>query len=1003
MADLRWTSKLRCSTALGLVIACASTVALGDPTGGVVINGDTTITSPDATTTLIEQSTQRGIIEWNTFDVAPDEQVIFRQPGAEAITLNRVTGGHGPSAIHGRLDANGRIIITNGDGIVFGDGAEIDVGALIATTADIANDTFMNGELEFNIPGSPDGSVINHGNITARDGGLIALVAPHAENSGVLSARVGRVAVAGGDRFTVDFSGSAFLQLAVDPDSAAGQYLASNSGRIAAEGGHVLLTAQTASDALTGVVNNSGVVEATGVDTSGGRIRLLAGGGTVARNSGTLRARGSTGGTIEVTAERVVLTDTSVIDASGTHGGGTVRVGGDYLGGNDALASLNPLAPPLADYSIYSAHSTIAETGSIIRADALDAGDGGQVILWSDHYTITDAIISARGGLSFGNGGFVETSGGVLDVRQAADVSAPSGISGTWLLDPYDIEIVEGLVTEDVNVTGDFVSPTGASSRIGADLINLALSFGNTVIISNLGSGGPDDGDITISADIQKPSGPDAELQIYAEDDIIIRPGVNITSESNELTVVLSANDQIRAGSMGRLETNGGDLNLVSGDDIELDTDSLMPNVFIYDIPSQAPSRVDVELDFADDHIEFQYTSDEIIIPTGGFELVERNAGFFTVAFFGDRTVILNDRAFLLQDGRDSSFEFLGAASYGASEDDALNGIPEVINYPNVASAPFGDNPPDGVVPVVEVSVDEGLTVDALVAASPDGVDIIADLGNPDPDPDPDPDTETDADPEPSGDSVNPSPSGATAQSTPAFQPKFFSESERRVIEILREFGVGQLTEEAANALSRELILALWRQGSLPYWGDQINDIAIAGMLEARVSQIVGDSLFNFSTDIAIGILSNAIVQAVDELMSQSGYSALARGVVSYSLSASLDVAIFTFLHPEFASRSFGLVVATSLISNTVSTSVDLGVEVIDFQGFHNEIRGNINSLRLAADEAFSLGIEARARGDALEARRLFELSVSLGDQARLMNESYPYQTVLEALAANVF
>ncbi|MEM1155354.1 MAG: filamentous hemagglutinin N-terminal domain-containing protein, partial [Pseudomonadota bacterium] len=273
------SARLKVSTAVGLFMSLSTAPGFADPTNPNVVAGSAAISNPASGTTVVEQSSPRTIIEWDTFDVGTGEAVVFTQPSTDAIALNRVTGGQGPSGIDGQIDANGRIVITNEDGIVFGDGAVIDVGALIATTADIDNDAFMNGSLDFNLSGTPDGQVVNRGSITARDGGLIALVAPQAENAGVLSARVGRVAVAGGDRFTVDFTASEFLTLAIDPDSPAGQYLASNSGRIEAEGGHVLLTTQTASDALSGVVNNSGIVEATAVDTSGGRIRLVAGGG----------------------------------------------------------------------------------------------------------------------------------------------------------------------------------------------------------------------------------------------------------------------------------------------------------------------------------------------------------------------------------------------------------------------------------------------------------------------------------------------------------------------------------------------------------------------------------------------------------------------------------------------------------------------------------------------------------------------------------------------------
>lgn len=718
------------STAVALVLAVQPSVA--DPTNPNVVGGDATVSAPAPGTTLVDQATPRAIIEWDTFDVGVSESVIFSQPSGDAIALNRVTGGQGPSAIDGRIDANGRIIITNQDGIVFGDGAVIDVGALIATTADIENDPFMNGSLDFNLSGSPDGQVINRGSITARDGGLIALVAPHAENAGVLSARVGRVAVAGGDRFTIDFTASEFLTLAIDPDSPAGQYLAQNSGEIAAEGGHVLLTTQTASDALSGVVNNSGIVEATAVDTSGGRIRLVAGGGATVTHSGTAVAQGTTGGTIEITAERVELTSTSVTDASGEFGGGTILIGGDYLGGNAEAAALQPLAPPFQDFPVYSASLTFAEAGAEIRADAYTIGDGGQIIMWANDFTHAGAEISARGGESEGNGGFVETSGGFLDVQTTPQLTAANGAGGTWLIDPYDIDIVDGFVGEFVFERRNdltFYFPTERTAQIGVDRLLAVLENGVDLVISTNTTEGSQSGNITIEADIERTSRFDSTLTLFANRDIIIERGVDITSRNAEFGLNLIAEDDIRAGNMGDLELNGGRLALVANDDITLRTDSRMPDTELTDL-GDTGARGNIDLEFDDDRIEFYYTRDEIVIPSGGFVLPERNVGDLLINFTDERTAILSDRSFLLQDGRDDSFEFLNVPSYGVDEDDALNGLPEVINYPSAGIAPFGENPPRGVVPVVEVSIDEGLTVDVLIAASPDGVDLIAALEN---------------------------------------------------------------------------------------------------------------------------------------------------------------------------------------------------------------------------------------------------------------------------------
>jgi large exoprotein involved in heme utilization and adhesion len=121
-------------------------------------------------------------------------------------TLNRVTGDQ-LSVILGRMDANGQVLLVNPHGIIFGKSAQINVGSLIASTANISNDNFMQGRLLFDQPGRPGAGVINSGSITAAEGGLVALVAPHVRNDGLIQARLGKVLMGAADTFTIDLYG----------------------------------------------------------------------------------------------------------------------------------------------------------------------------------------------------------------------------------------------------------------------------------------------------------------------------------------------------------------------------------------------------------------------------------------------------------------------------------------------------------------------------------------------------------------------------------------------------------------------------------------------------------------------------------------------------------------------------------------------------------------------------------------------------------------------------
>jgi len=169
----------------------------------------------------VNQSSQRAIINWNTFNIGQGETTTFYQPNSSSVALNRVIGGLGPSNINGTLLANGQVFIVNGDGVLIGRGAVINTSGFLATTSNIHDSDFMAGNYNFNIPGNPSASIVNLGRITATNGGFAALVAPGVRNSGTITATLGTVTLAAGNAFTLDFYGDKLITLAVNDQIAA--------------------------------------------------------------------------------------------------------------------------------------------------------------------------------------------------------------------------------------------------------------------------------------------------------------------------------------------------------------------------------------------------------------------------------------------------------------------------------------------------------------------------------------------------------------------------------------------------------------------------------------------------------------------------------------------------------------------------------------------------------------------------------------------------------------
>src|SRR5580704_14084049 len=453
------------SLSVAVLASAAAVPALAGPNGGTVVGGSATIQGQGTGSVTINQSSQSTIINWATFNIGRGETTTFNQPSTTSTALNRVIGGQGPSFLDGTLTANGRVFIVNGDGILFGAHSSINTAGFLATTNDIRNEDFMAGKYNFNIPGLPNASIVNLGSITAASGGFAALVAPGVRNAGTITATLGTVSLAAGNAFTLDFYGDRLITLAVN-DQIAGavtdvqtgqtlKSLVSNSGKLSANGGRVELTAAAARAVVDSVINNTGVLEANSIGTQNGMIVLSAATGAskpagaptqVVKLSGQLSAagknKGTKGGTVVVTGESIQLSGAQ-IDASGDAGGGHVLIGGDTGGGHPSTAAANIELAKLETFVIPTATTVSVDAASTINASATGNGNGGKVVLWSDQQTTFAGTILARGGAGGGDGGFVETSShGTLNFAGAlVNTSASAGKTGTWLLDPFGLDI----------------------------------------------------------------------------------------------------------------------------------------------------------------------------------------------------------------------------------------------------------------------------------------------------------------------------------------------------------------------------------------------------------------------------------------------------------------------------------------------------------------------------------------------------------------------------------
>jgi filamentous hemagglutinin family protein len=185
--------------------------------------------------------------------------VVFAQPSPNAIVLNRVAGAR--STIDGNISANGKVFLVNARGIVFGPNALVNVGSLIATTADTNTDTFLQGNAAFRGTSPSSSAVLNQGSITAAPGGNVVLLAPRVSNTGSIRADHGRVVLATGRAFLIDVFGDGLLQVATDAVAGLPSPSITQLGSIEVGSGTLLVRRALGIGALQGTLNGATLSE----------------------------------------------------------------------------------------------------------------------------------------------------------------------------------------------------------------------------------------------------------------------------------------------------------------------------------------------------------------------------------------------------------------------------------------------------------------------------------------------------------------------------------------------------------------------------------------------------------------------------------------------------------------------------------------------------------------------------------------------------------------------
>ena len=480
-SELAKGRKKSSSTALKLAILIAAGLSAGVasaapaanalPSGESVAAGVANFDRTVSNQLTVNQLNSRLITNWNSFDVGSDGKVIFAQPDAASVALNRVTGGSA-SEIFGQVTANGQLVIVNPNGITFGAGSQVSAASIIGSVLDIQDGNFLLTNMLFE-RGAATGSIDNQGSLTAT-AGSVALLAPTVKNSGSVSAMAGNASLINADAVNLS---------TVDP------------------------SVSTASS-ITGLIQQSGSITATQVSSVGGKI-LLTGDTSQASSqiqlAGTLDATTSTnvnGRSILVNGDINLNGATNTLDLTSTDG---------YSLTNGAAVNLNGAS---------SGFSVNGSAYTVIRdVDQLQAMNNN----WAGKYVLASNIdASATSGWNSG-AGFIPIAGngntnnrfsGVLDglghTVNALSIVKPVNVLGIgligiassatiqnigltnvnlqagWIAAPLVGGVLGGTTTiKNAYVTGTFTVPANSTGYMGSLVGSVTATGGGSINIAN--------------------------------------------------------------------------------------------------------------------------------------------------------------------------------------------------------------------------------------------------------------------------------------------------------------------------------------------------------------------------------------------------------------------------------------------------------------------------------------------------------------------------------------
>ena len=551
---------------VGMVPAWAQlSLPTGFPQSGAVVFGNVNV-GPNGTATrqTLNQATMNAIVNWRAFSLAGGNTLnINQQMGSASVMLNRVVGTGGvieQSVINGALSANGHVFVVNPSGILFGNGAQVNVGGLVASTLDIsdsqiAKDVSVVGKGSQLLFGGGANDATSTARVMVQDGAVIqvgqggtaGLIGALVRNEGQISVAQGSAGLVSASKVTLDFQGDGLTRFTVPADGL--MHIDLGAVQTTTTGPDPLLDASTTAQVMNGPAAGSANARSGTIAADGGRVVLVGAsdyGQLVVNQSGTVQARSLVNRGGEIVLEgigsafvsRAGVATSGTLDASAAEAGaagGTVRVSG----GNVQISGQ------------LTARGLGSGAGGTVTTESVGAGLGGDRLVVDEN-----TVVDASGGASGQNG--------LWEVKSRIDLAVTNNLATYTDISAVSDKAIGGALGRgtDVSVTSEAMrlntepvgwtrSGNGVSIDSGAQIVKNGDSRATTLAV-NSGT------NIGVSGSIL--SNQNGPLNVDLNADAFGGPLPDTATTGRAGTIVLSG---------ATVQTDGGNIRLYGQSDAE--------------------------------------------------------------------------------------------------------------------------------------------------------------------------------------------------------------------------------------------------------------------------------------------------------------------------------------------------------------------------------------------------------------------------------------------------